>query len=49
MKIHIKITEPEDIYELMDLLKKLVKVRESIYTCLNEDFTVEISTKKTMV
>jgi len=44
MKVHIEIKEPQDVFELVDILNKLKKLRESIYISQVEDFTVEVHT-----
>ena len=45
MKVHIKVSEVEDAFELLDIVKKLRNVRESIYSGTVEDFTMEINSK----
>lgn len=45
MKVYIKISEVEDIFELLDIVKKLGDVRESFYNETVEEFTMEINSK----
>jgi len=45
MKIHIYITEVEDSVELLDIIKKLYKVRESIYIAATPDFVIDVKTE----
>jgi hypothetical protein len=45
MKVHIKVTKIEDSLELECFLMSARKLRESIYTCSNDNFTMEINTK----
>jgi hypothetical protein len=44
MKVYTEIKEVQDLLELLDILFRLKKVRESIYTSPVDDFTVEVHT-----
>ena len=44
MNVHTVITDPQDAFELMELLKHLKKVREAIYTEPHDKFTIEVHT-----
>lgn len=44
MKTHIEIKDVQDVTELIDILQKIRKLRQSIYVNQTEDFTVEVET-----
>jgi len=46
MKTTVRIEESQDVTELLDILLKLRKLRQSIYTSQTEDFIVEVNSGK---